>query len=103
MPEPARGLGNLLYPALLFVVLGLYVAAIAAGVGPEIAMLRSGLVGVMLAFVGRFATGMLDNLPPTVPVEEENFVHGPGAWGQESEPADPRSPTLDPTSTREKE
>lgn len=77
MSEPSRSLVSLLYPALLFVFLGLYVAGIAVGVEPEIAMLRAGLAGIVLAFVGRFATGMLDNLPPPVPVEEENRTPNP--------------------------
>ncbi len=69
--EPSHRLTGLLFPALLFVFLGLYIAGITAGVEPEIAMLRGGLASVALALVGRFVAGMLDNVPPAVPVTEE--------------------------------
>jgi hypothetical protein len=71
MSEPSRRLVNALFPALLFVFLGLYVAGLAAGVEPELAMLRAGVASVILALVGRFALGLLDSLPPTVPVEDD--------------------------------
>jgi len=72
MSEPSRALVNILFPLLLLVFLGLYVAGLAAGVEPEFAMLRAGLGSLTLAVVGRFATGMLENLPPVVPVEEDD-------------------------------
>jgi hypothetical protein len=71
MTDPSRALVNALFPVLLLVFLGLYVAGILAGVEPEFAMLRAGLASVILAIVGRFAIGMLDNLPPAVPVEKD--------------------------------
>ena len=72
MSEPSHKLTGLLFPALLLVFLGLYLAGITAGVEPEIAMLRAGLASVTLAIVGRFVSGMLDNLPEPVRVEDED-------------------------------
>jgi len=71
MPEPSQKLVNLLFAALLFVFLGLYIAGIAAGVEPEIAMLRAGAASVALAVVGRFTLRMIESAPPTVPIKEE--------------------------------
>lgn len=77
MSEPSRALVNTVFPALLFVFPGLYVAGLSAGVEPEFAMLRAGLASLVLALVGRFATGMLGNLPPPVPVEESDEAPAP--------------------------
>ena len=68
---PSRRLADLLFPALLFVFLGLYVAGILAGVEPEMAMLRAAAASIVLAFVGRFATGILEDLPNAVPAKHE--------------------------------
>ena len=71
MPEPSQMLVNLLFAALLFVFLGLYVAGIAASVEPEIAMLRAGAASLALAVVGRLTLHMIESAPPTVPIKEE--------------------------------
>ena len=88
MSEPARALVNALFPLLLLVFLGLYVAGLAAGAEPEFAMLRAGLGSVTLAVVGRFATRLLENLPPVVPIEEE-VAESTTATGLRAESTDP--------------
>ena len=71
MSEPSHKLVNMLFPALLLVFLGLYIADLGSGLEPELAMLRAGVTSVVLALIGRFAIGLLENLPLVVRVEED--------------------------------
>ena len=74
MSEPAHKLVTGLFPALLLVFLGLYVAGLASGMEPDFAMLRAGVASVVLALIGRFPSGLLESLPSVVPVEEDDRV-----------------------------
>jgi hypothetical protein len=56
-------LGGLLFPAVAVVFLMLYVVAIQAGVEPEIALLRAGIAGVVLAGLGRVSQSILMSAP----------------------------------------
>ena len=74
MSEPSRALANVLLPGLLVVFLGLYVAGLTAGIEAELAMLRAGGASLVLALVGRFAIGLLENLPPAIPIEDDELT-----------------------------
>lgn len=51
---------RLLFPFILTVFVALYVVGLLVGTAPEIALLRAGAAGVLLAVLGRLARGLLD-------------------------------------------
>ncbi|HWP29568.1 MAG TPA: hypothetical protein VNM50_08510 [Chloroflexota bacterium] len=54
---------RLLFPFILTVFVALYVVGLLVGTAPEIALLRAGAAGVLLAALGRLARGLLDAAP----------------------------------------
>jgi hypothetical protein len=54
---------RLLFPFILTVFVALYVVGLLVGTAPEIALLRAGTAGVLLAALGRLARGLLDAAP----------------------------------------
>jgi hypothetical protein len=85
MGEPARALGGLLLPAILIIFLGLYVLGLTSGLEPELALLRSGLAGVILAVLGRLGVAVLDSTPaPRSPARRLDRT-----VGDEGHPGDP--------------
>ena len=54
-------LTTFLFPSLLLVFVALYVTSLASGATPELALLRSGGAGVVLAVLGRVALGIIND------------------------------------------
>ena len=54
-------LTTFLFPALLLIFVALYVTSLASGAAPEMALLRSGGAGVVLAVLGRVALGIIND------------------------------------------
>ena len=54
-------LTTFLFPSLLLVFVALYVTSLASGATPELALLRSGGAGVVLAVLGRVALGIVND------------------------------------------
>lgn len=54
-------LDQLVVPAILSIFLGLYLLGLLSGVEPELALLRAGLAGVLLAGLARLASAILES------------------------------------------
>lgn len=52
-------LTSVIYPAILLIFLALYVSSLASGVEPEVALLRAGGAGLVLAILARVAVGII--------------------------------------------
>jgi hypothetical protein len=52
-------LTSVIYPAILLIFLALYVSSLASGVEPEVALLRAGGAGLVLAVLARVAVGII--------------------------------------------
>lgn len=91
MGEPSRALSGLLLPAILIIFLGLYVIGLTSGLEPELALLRSGLAGVILAVLGRLGVAVLEATPSTrapgrrldVAVDDESADASPSGAGEQ--------------------
>jgi hypothetical protein len=67
MLAPNRPLTDYLFPMVLVVFLALYVMGLAAGTAPEMALVRAGGCGLLLAVLGRVARGIVEAAPPPAP------------------------------------
>lgn len=79
---------RLLFPFILTVFVALYVVGLLVGTAPEIALLRAGTAGVLLAALGRLARGLLDAAPaaPNARTESRPVAqHLDAAIGDEAE------------------
>jgi hypothetical protein len=52
-------LTSVIYPAILLIFLALYVSSLASGIEPEVALLRAGGAGLVLAILARVAVGII--------------------------------------------
>lgn len=64
-------LRNVLLPLVLLIFLSLYVLGLTAGIEPEIALLRAGAAGIVLALLARAALWILAIPPRQRPAPEE--------------------------------
>ena len=60
MMELAHRVMGSLFPVCSVLFLGLYVTGLASGVEPELALLRAGIAGTVLAAVARFAGWIME-------------------------------------------
>ena len=59
--ELKQRLTTFLFPSLLLIFVALYVTSLASGATPELALLRAGGAGVVLAVLGRVALGIIND------------------------------------------
>lgn len=81
-------LTTFLFPALLLVFVALYVTALASGATPEMALLRSGGAGIVLAVLGRVALGIVND-EETLTINELTVLEQTMALEAGAERADP--------------
>lgn len=85
--ELKQRLTTFLFPSLLLVFVALYVTALASGAPPEMALLRSGGAGVVLAVLGRVALGIVND-EETLTINELTLLEQTMAFNADAERAD---------------
>ncbi len=80
-------LTTFLFPSLLLIFVALYVTALASGAPPEMALLRSGGAGVVLAVRGRVALGIIND-EETLTINELTLLEQTMALEASAERAD---------------